>query len=102
MWMDIENNAPEEYSAVIFCGETMARVTNNYILPAVHQVAPITRQRVSFPFLLLANGEAEIDNSKLDTEVVDSIADLSKIKAADFVHSVRSVASCSSLLTSFS
>lgn len=37
MWMDVEVGAPDDV-LFMFGGETLGRVTNNFILPAVHQV----------------------------------------------------------------
>jgi len=83
-WIDIEDNVPENY-CVIFGGETLARVTNNFIFPAVHQVAAITQPRRSFPFLLLAKQDSILDSNKLNKEVVGPIVFPRAIEASLFV-----------------
>ncbi len=84
-WMDIEDSPPEGL-CVCFGGETLARATNNFIVPAVHRVASITQPRRSYPFLALARKGSILDCSKLDPKIVGNIVFEKPVEAVQFVN----------------
>lgn len=63
-WMNIELNSQRNY-AVVFVGECMARLTNNCLLPCMHEVAVVgPGPRISIPFQFCPTSEAFLDPSQ--------------------------------------
>ena len=89
LWVDVEAGAPPNM-AVAFGGETLARLTNNWVMPCMHEVANIEGGRYSAPFQCLAAPEAVLDSADADPAVVGvcSASSQERVSAAAFVQAV--------------
>jgi hypothetical protein len=73
-WLDVEGGCPAGH-AVVFGGESLARLTNQFVLPAVHQVVPLAGRRLSVPFQLMPSPGGRFDYSLLDSSTVGPCVD---------------------------
>ena len=89
LWVDVEAGAPPNM-AVAFGGETLARLTNNWVMPCMHEVANIEGGRYSTPFQCLAAPDAVLDSADADPAVVGvcSASSQERVSAAAFVQAV--------------
>ena len=74
--------------AVLMGGESLLHVTNQYVLPGVHQVAYVADERFSCPFQLLARADAQLSPAllHLDPAIVGAVAQTaSPVTAQRFV-----------------
>ena len=61
-WADVEEGCPDDL-AVVFAGESLQRLTNNYILAAMHEVADLSGTRISGSSASPAPPSAILDHS---------------------------------------
>ena len=72
-WIDIEKYG-QERDVVIFCGETLERITAYYFRAVIHRVARTGgRERYSEVFLLRARPDSWIDSEGLNTKVIGKL-----------------------------
>jgi isopenicillin N synthase-like dioxygenase len=78
--------------AIIFGGETLARLTNNYFIPCLHQVRVTKETRYSCPFQLSAHKNVVLDlrGKPSDNPVFGELADDCKepIHVRDFMYNL--------------
>jgi len=88
-WIDVEKNSPPN-CAVIFGGESLCRLTNNYYLPGFHEVSHIEGERFSVALQSLAKPKATFDYDLLDKQIVGDCYENFKhvIQAEVFVNAV--------------
>lgn len=71
-WVDIEESMPPN-SAVILGGESLFRLSNEWLLPGIHEVSHIVGERISCPMQLLARADALLSSAGQHTEVVGAL-----------------------------
>lgn len=79
-WINIEKMMNDN-QAVIFAGECMARLTNNYYpalyhRPAISLMRQRAKTRISTPFFLRGRSDVILDSNKLDTGIVGKLDDV--------------------------
>ena len=57
-------------NAVVFGGESLYRLSNQWMPPGYHEVAHVAGERLSCPFQLLARPEAQLSCAGLDRAVI--------------------------------
>jgi isopenicillin N synthase-like dioxygenase len=84
-WVDVESDCPSPASgcsaagyALVFAGESLARLTCGKMAATVHEVAQLRGERLSVPFQALARHDALLGTAGTGTEPVTAACFLSE------------------------
>lgn len=71
-WLDIEAMTPP-YEAIVMVGETLAALSNGFLLPCTHRVRSIAGRRISIVFQLRVDGDAMIDTKLFESPITGNM-----------------------------
>lgn len=81
-WVDVEDNAPTKPCLILFCGESLSRLTGGYFKAILHRVFTKS-DRYSFPFFFRARDNAILDRLSLKSDVLDLLIESNQVEDLD-------------------